>query len=45
MLVSFGNVAGEFGAEFSAVTAPVPSPSWLLKREEKENGLEVELAF
>lgn len=44
-LSSFCKVAGEFAAEFSAVTAPVPSPSWLLKRDENENGLEVELAF
>ncbi|KAF7803013.1 phosphate transporter PHO1-like protein 9 [Senna tora] len=36
---------GEFTGEFSAVTAPVLSASWLLKRDEKENGLQVELAF
>lgn len=38
-------MAGELQAEFSAVTAPMLSSSRLSNRDEKDNGLEVELAF
>lgn len=34
----------EFETEFSAVTAPVLSSSWLLKRDANDNGLHVELS-
>jgi hypothetical protein len=40
-----GKEADEFAAEFSAVTAPVPSSSWFLMKAENDNGLQVELAF
>lgn len=44
-LTSPSFVGEEFEAEFSAVTAPTLSSSWILNRDEKDNGLEVELAF
>jgi len=38
-------VAEEFEVEFAAVTAPVLSSSWIIKKDENDSGLEVELAF
>jgi hypothetical protein len=38
-------VAEEFEVEFAAVTAPVLSSSWIMKKDENDSGLEVELAF